>query len=165
MAERACLGETRGRAFDACGAPGPRTPGRELLRERLLLFVAESEQHDADVVQPQRSLGEARGLLLEWQLEPESAPLADGALHPDLPAHHLDELLGDRGAEPGAAVPPGGGIVGLDEALEDALLDVLRNADARILDREAQPHRVVAFAQTRHGQRHPTRLGELDAVA
>ena len=44
-----------------------------------------------------------------------------GALStPMLAAHRRDQLAADRQAQPGAAVPPGGGGVGLREGLEQA---------------------------------------------
>ena len=54
------------------------------------------------------------------------------ALHPDLAAHRLDQLLGDGTPQSRAAVAPRHGAIGLGDSLEDAPPLVLRYADAGI---------------------------------
>ena len=76
-------------------------------------------------------------LLLEPGGEEEGRTLAGLALHADLPAHHLHELLGDRQPEAGAAEPARRGAVGLRERLEEPRLHVGGDANAGVLDGEA----------------------------
>ena len=85
----------------------------------------------ASAAAPARAPAEAGG-------EVERAALADLALHPDAPAHQLDQLGRDRQAQPGAAVLPGGRGVGLGERLEERLLLLGRDADAGVADGEVQ---------------------------
>ena len=56
---------------------------------------------------------------LERHGESEHAALAELALDPDPPAHEFHQALRDRQPKPRAAEPPGGGKIGLREALED----------------------------------------------
>ncbi len=72
--------------------------------------------------QPGLGRGARRRARRQRQGEPERAALALDALHADLPAHQLHELLGDGQPEPGAAVLARGGVVGLGERLEDPVL-------------------------------------------
>src|ERR671927_1084189 len=60
--------------------------------------------------------------------EPEGAALARRALHADLPAHQLDELLADGQPQPRAAVLAGGRAVGLAERVEELRLLLRRHA-------------------------------------
>src|SRR6266571_2102353 len=147
-------------------ATGPRAPAGEILIEQAEFRFVEANQHDPDIVEPERAFGGlAYSLLLQGQLEPERTALTWGAFKANLSIHQLNQLLRDRRAEPGAAVTPGGRIVCLSEALEYALLGVGRDADPRVLDGEAQTHRVIALTLARDRQRDPAGLGEFDAVA
>ena len=74
--------------------------------------------------------------------EVKRAALARLALHPDAAAHQLDELRRDRQPQPGAAVLPRRGAVGLVKASKISLLLVRRNADAGVADQEMQSHRL-----------------------
>ncbi len=166
MAERLRFGKARRRGLDPRRAPGARPPSGEILLEPLQLRVGETEQHDPAIVEPQRSLGYlSPHLLLEGQLEPEQAALPRRAVQADLPAHHLHELLGDGGAEPGTSVAARGGVVGLDETLENAFLGLGRDAYPRVLDGKSQSDRVFALAQAGNAQGDAAGLGELDAVS
>ena len=104
------------------------------------------------------------GFERERELEPEGAAETDRALEPHAATHELDELLGDRRAEAGAAEPPGLGLVGLGEALEDPPLVLGRDADAGVADRELQRHRLRSAVHARDVERHAAPLGELDGV-
>src|SRR5687768_1888203 len=66
----------------------------------------------------------------------EGAALARLAMQLDAPTEHRGQLSRDRQAEPGAAEAAIGRAIGLAERLEDDLLLVERNADARVFDRE-----------------------------
>ena len=66
----------------------------------------------------------------------EGAALPERATDRDLAAEQTDELAADREAEPGAAVEPRGGAVALGERLEDPLLLLVVDADARVADRD-----------------------------
>jgi hypothetical protein len=65
-------------------------------------------------------------------------PLARPTFGAGAAAHQLRQLARDRQAETGAAVLARGGIVGLLEAGEQARHGVRRDADAGVLDLEAQ---------------------------
>src|SRR6185369_15362736 len=71
------------------------------------------------------------------QVERERAPLTRRALDDDLAAEQTRDLAADREAETRAAVLAARRAVGLLERLEDEALLVARNADARVLDEEA----------------------------
>src|SRR5207245_11192822 len=123
MSERLRFGETRGRRLHAGSASGARSPGSEVLLERSQLRFVETEQHDPDIVQPERGLRHLAGrLFLERELEPERAALAQRAIQSDLPAHHLDELLCYRRAETGPAVAARGRVGGLKQRDEFAFV-------------------------------------------
>ena len=64
--------------------------------------------------------------------EMERAALTLDALDPDAAAHQLDQPARDRQTEARAAKAAGRRGVGLGEGLEDGLLLVARNADARV---------------------------------
>ena len=66
--------------------------------------------------------------------EVETRAFAQLALHPDLTTHHRGQLLADRQPQPGAAVSTTGGVVGLDEGLEQFVLLLRRHADTAIAD-------------------------------
>ena len=91
--------------------------------------------------------------------EMEGAALAGFTLHPEAPAHQLHELRRDRQAKSGAAIRARRRAVGLRERLEDALLTVQRDADARVPDREVQ-HDVLAASPPRSSREARPRPGE-----
>src|SRR4030095_10657092 len=91
----------------------------------------------------------ARGLLGQHG-EGEGRPLADLALHPDGPAHHLGEALADGKAEAGAAVAACRRGVQLAERLEESVHAVGRDADAGVPDREVE--RVPAIGGRARGE-------------
>ncbi len=70
--------------------------------------------------------------------EGEPAPGAKVALDFQLPAHQLDEPVGDRQPQAGAAVPPRGRGVGLGEGGEDPRLVFRGDADPGVGDRKSQ---------------------------
>ena len=80
------------------------------------------------------------GVLVHAELrdEMEPAALPGLALEPQPAVHQLDQLGGDREAQPRAAVPARGGGVGLHERAEDLPLLVVRDADAGVAHREPQ---------------------------
>src|SRR5207245_3851632 len=72
------------------------------------------------------------------QVEGERAPLSRLALHHDLAAEQAGDLARDGKAQAGAAVLAAGGPVRLLERLEDDLLLVAGDADARVGHREPE---------------------------
>jgi len=72
------------------------------------------------------------------QRESERRSLARLGFHPDPPAVHLDDALGDRQAETGAAFRARDRAVGLLELLEDLGLIGERNAGPRIAYRDRE---------------------------
>ena len=97
--------------------------------------------------------------------EVERAPPADLALQPDLPAHHLDQPGRDRQAQPRAAVLAGGRSVRLGEGLEELLLLVGGDADARVADGEVQADLLLGPRLHIDAKHDLAPLGELDGVA
>src|SRR5262249_2347370 len=69
----------------------------------------------------------------------ENRALPRLARHRHVAAHHARELARDGKAEPGAAVAPRGGAVGLGEFLEQLALLLRRHADAGIGHRKLDP--------------------------
>jgi len=63
---------------------------------------------------------------------------ADLALDADLASHQLHQPANDRQPQPGAAIVPRRGGVGLLERLEHLFHLARRNADAGVADREFQ---------------------------
>src|SRR5262249_42892545 len=100
----------------------------------------------------------------EWHLDPEQAALAEPALHADLAVEQLDQVLADRQAQTGAAEAARGGRVGLRERAEQPGDLLGRDADAGVLDLEAQP-RTARARPRRRAQHHLARVGELERVA
>src|SRR5260370_7988059 len=101
MAGRRGCGERAGPRLDARCASCACPPSGEVMLERLQFRVGETEQHDADIVEAQRSFGRlSHHLLLEGQLEPECAALPGYAVDADLPPPHLHPPLRHRTADP-----------------------------------------------------------------
>ena len=78
-------------------------------------------------------------------VEPESAALALGGLNPDFAPHQLCDASGDRQTESGAAIFPGGRVVGLLEGLEQARALILVHANAGVADFEVQQVAGIGF--------------------
>ena len=74
--------------------------------------------------------------------EVERAALAVGAVHADLAAHRLDQPLRDRQPEAGASEAPRRGAVSLHERLKQRRLDIFGDADAGVLDADAESRSV-----------------------
>ena len=104
-------------------------------------IVLGGQQAQVTVAGVRRGLGFAHGGDLaadQRQFDGEGRALALAAFHLDCAAHHLRELATDRQAQPGAAEPAGGGVVGLGELLEQRRQFLRRDADAGIVDHQAQ---------------------------
>ena len=104
------------------------------------------------------------GGLQQRDLEPEGGAVAGLGFDADAPAHEVDDALGDRQAQAGAAVEAGGGGVGLAEGLEQARLRTGGDADAGVADFEAQLVLGGGLADAAHGHRYRAALGELHRV-
>ena len=74
--------------------------------------------------------------LKHWNGEMELRTLAYLALHPEAAAMSLDEMLGDGEAKAGAADFAGARNIDAVEALKDAGLVHLGDADSRVRNRE-----------------------------
>ena len=111
-----------------------------------------------------RVLGPRRAAGPGADREAEDAALARRARHRDLAAHQLDELLGDREPEAGAAGAPGERVVDLHELLEHLAGLPGGNADAGVADLDAEPA-VPAQASVVGADRDRPGLGELGGVA
>src|SRR5262245_15273550 len=70
----------------------------------------------------------------DGELHLEGRAFSESGLHPDAAAVHLDDLLGDREAEAGAAFRLGVRVVHLMEVLEDARSVLLRNTGTGVGD-------------------------------
>src|SRR6266568_8262999 len=73
-----------------------------------------------------------------WQRETERRSLARLRFHPEPPAMHLDDALGDRQAETGSALLAGDRAVGLLELLEDLGLIGCGNTGTRVAHRNRE---------------------------
>ena len=104
-------------------------------------------------------VGHARGG--QGQLQPEPAALPQPAAHADAPAHQQCQAVADGQAQPGAAEAPRGRRIGLLERPEQQRQLGLVDADAGVLQVEAQPAR----RQRAHQQLHLAAGGELHRVA
>ena len=93
------------------------------------------------------------------------APLAGRAMHRQLATERRDNLAGDRQAQAGAPVLPGGRALGLCERLEQACQRFLADADAGI--RHFHAHCGLTrspLRQERHANPYAPVLRELDRV-
>src|SRR5690349_18112921 len=94
--------------------------------------------------------------------EMEATPNTRTTLDPQAAAHHCHQARGDGEAESGAAETAGHAAIGLRERLEDMLLFVCGDAEARIADRELD-HRILRFRLPQAGlDANAAVLGELD---
>ena len=71
---------------------------------------------------------------LEPEVKPESGADPLGTLEAELPAHEIDQLFGDRGAQARTAELAGGTFIGLGEFVEDTGLGGLGDTNAGIYD-------------------------------
>src|SRR5207302_11116180 len=97
--------------------------------------------------------------------EPECAPAAWGAVHPDLTRHQLNQTLRDGQTEAGSAIPARRRGVCLREGLEQTLARLGSNAKTGVLNLEPDVlHLSVAGIGTcsRPDQHMATEVGELD---
>ena len=140
-------------------------PAREHTVEGRALGLREADEQDPGAGELAGAGTHALRLLLQLQLDPESAAEADCAFQPDLAAHQADELLRDGSAQPCAAEAAGGGLVRLRKAFEDARLRLRRNTDPRVADGELEAHAGLGFALRGHMHGHAAALGELHRVA
>src|SRR5208283_1545081 len=97
--------------------------------------------------------------------EMKRAALAHFAFHPNLAAHHLDQLRGDGQAQTGSAVLARGRTVGLRERLKNHTLLVLGNTDARVADGKVQAELVPFLSIQCDLDNHLTPFGKFDRVA
>ena len=141
-------------------------------KRRRLLHVTHAAIHFCRRRQPVLQPEAGQSLAYLRQVEREGAALAHGAPQPDVAAEQPRELLADRQAQPGAAVLPAGRAVRLLERLEDDLVLLRRNADARVDDGErhcgrSQFDQRIArrpLAGDRDLEPDATALGELERV-
>ena len=94
-----------------------------------------------------------------------SWPASNLAVHLDAAAHQLDQSPGDGQPEARAAITPGGRTIGLGETLEEMLGLAGRDADARIVEGEAQARAGMRRRVHPHVQVDLAVLGELHRVA
>jgi hypothetical protein len=150
--------------FDGLRADRRRAPAGKRLLEGRALGQRETDQQHARATELAAGPRPLRPLL-QLELHPKRAAQAERALQPDAAAHQPDKVLGDRRAQARPAEAPGGGLVGLREALEDLALRLGRDADPRVPDRELEARRRVGLREHRHMDGDAAFLGKLDGVA
>ena len=96
--------------------------------------------------------------------EPERGPLARCAGDTHFAAHQLGQALGNGQPQARAAIPPGGGGVGLLEGLEQSGHLLFVQTDAGVAHGEAQGHRRAGMGQLADAHHHLARRRELDGV-
>ena len=106
----------------------------------------------------------AAALLAKACGKPEEAANAGGALDAHFPAHQLDDPLGNRQPEAGAAVFSCGGVVGLFKGVEQPGDCFLRDADTGIVHLEAHHGLLLILLQQESAQKDTSLLGKLDRV-
>ena len=160
----------RGQRLEAVGdhlrrVPGHREVGGEDLPVgRVVLGDQHAQGRELDRLDRRRRIGIGRVRGRRGRdPEAEGAAEAGDALDRDLAAHQLDELAGDREAEPGAAALARHRRLDLGEALEQEALRLLRDADAGIADRDLEP--AAGARQVAERDVDGAGLGELDRVA
>ena len=149
-------------------APGLKQPDRHLLVHGVVLY--EQDRRGRALRSADCSAGGGQSLRFrraapELGGEGEPAALSRGTLDREAPVHEPHELGGDGQAEPGSAVPASREVVGLGERLEDHVLLVGGDADARIGDRELDLDKIVCHLAKRDAHVNASVLGELDGVA
>src|SRR5215468_6940742 len=106
----------------------------------------------------------------------EGTTLVDGTLQPQLSLHHLNQLFHNGQAEPGAAVLPSRGAIGLCKRLENQVLLVERDTNPCIPDGKVQetagcPFLGLSLSAAFWGSRHLdlnhhlSARGEFDRIA
>src|SRR5437868_1678229 len=138
--------------------------GKPALPGSALALAGEREQH-AFAMQRRRPWRLSRWFRRETDMHGRNRALVQPRFEGDLAAHERDDLLADRQAEPGAAITPRDRIIGLNEFVEEAGRLLRRDADAGILDPEAQGGGVPTVAIEGHADLDEAALGELDRVA
>jgi hypothetical protein len=108
--------------------------------------------------------GEGFELVGKGELEPEGAAVAGGAVAADFAAHGADEFARDGEAEAGAAVLAAGSGLGLDEGGEDALDLIGGDADAGVVDFEAEGDALGVAGEFMDFEADSALLGELEGV-
>ena len=83
---------------------------------------------------------------------------------PNLSAHKLDQSSGDGQPQASTAVLARRRAIGLRERLEDSLLLLCRNPNARIGDGEVEADLVLRLRRRLSAHHHLTLLGELDGI-
>src|SRR5207302_1288354 len=92
--------------------------------------------------------------------EPEARAHPDLAGQTDFAAHEFDQPLTDGQAEAGAAVAAGGRGIGLREAFEQLLLQLLRDAGTRVGDTDLEGTQ----ARLADVEMDAAEFGELDGI-
>src|SRR3970282_2276957 len=105
------------------------------------------------------------GLLVESYLKPEDAADPEFALHAHLAAHQFHQLLGDRRAQPGAAVGAGDVLVGLGETLEYSCLVLQGDTDAGIDHVEPELGFVIILLACAYPEFRAALAGEFYCIA
>ena len=100
----------------------------------------------------------------ESQFHPEGGALTRITTDADLTAHEFHKMMRDGEAQSRAAVTPAGGAVRLIEGLEQLGLDIHRDANASIVDFEAQLL-VSGESDACDGKGDAAFVGELDGIA
>src|SRR2546423_11152381 len=118
-------------------------------------------QHDAGAADQAAPRDIFALVSLERRREPERGTFAGRAGHADASAHHVHELLRDRQAEACAAKSSRRGSIRLNERCEQALLIVLSDADAGVVDQEPEVRLATAVYFAHHRETHLATLGEL----
>ncbi|MNZ61527.1 hypothetical protein D3C78_796260 [compost metagenome] len=103
--------------------------------------------------------------LRQAEADPEFGAFAGVAFDADLAAHVLDQALGDHQPEPGAAGLPRQRVVGLGEGLEQPAHVGVAQADAGVLDADAQLRVLVVFVLDHGAHGDAAFVGELDGIA
>ncbi len=97
--------------------------------------------------------------------EPESAALAGLAAHAGFPAHRLSQAASNDQAQAGAAEAPADRVVGLLEGGEQPGQGFRADADAGVLDVEADQQATIAALNAAATDADMAAFGELDGIA
>ncbi len=97
--------------------------------------------------------------------EPEGTPLSKRALDPRLAAHQPRQAPGQREAKTAAAIPTRGRGIRLFKGLEQPRAGLGGDADAGVLDLEADVQRLAPILQQARANANAAGLGELDSIA
>ena len=164
---RACAGGERCEGTLAVRRGRDReTRGHELtLEDGARNGVVVDDQHARRLEAGRELSGGSGDRAFEIEDEPERAAGAELAREGDASAHELRELLGDGETQPGAAVAARVGGVHLREFGEQAVLQLLWNADARVDDLELDPCPSARGVEEGDQKRNAALLGEFHGVA